>query len=151
MPVVYEIPERQVPADDNGYLEQMTKAIFQAGFSWRVIRAKWPSFLRAFDGFDIDQVADYDVPDRERLLNDASIVRNARKIEATIENARILRRLIAEHGSVWAYLRSLDGLAYPQKRKRLTRTFQHLGPTGVFVFLWCVDEDVPAWEERLAG
>ncbi len=151
MPAVYEIPERQVPADDDGYLEQMTKAIFQAGFSWQVIRAKWPNFQRAFHGFAIDRVADYDVPDKERLLNDASIVRNARKIEATIENARILRNLIAEHGSIWAFLRSLDGLTYPEKRNRLSRTFRHLGPTGVFVFLWCVGEEVPAWEERLAG
>jgi DNA-3-methyladenine glycosylase I len=150
MPAVYEIPERQVPADDNGYLEQMTKAIFQSGFSWLVIRAKWPNFVRAFDQFDIATVADYDVPDKERLLNDETIVRNRRKIEATIQNARILRDLVAEHGSVWAYLRSLDGLPYPQTRNRLTQTFQHLGPTGVFVFLWCVAEDVPAWEERMA-
>ena len=40
-----EIPERVRPVGDNGYFEQLTKAIFQAGFSWSVIRQKWPNSL----------------------------------------------------------------------------------------------------------
>ena len=40
----FEIPERKKPVNDDGYLEELTKAIFQAGFSWRVIRDKWPNF-----------------------------------------------------------------------------------------------------------
>ncbi|MBC7224845.1 MAG: DNA-3-methyladenine glycosylase I [Anaerolineae bacterium] len=148
MPRSMEIPPRARPASDDGYLEQMTKAIFQAGFSWPVVREKWPAFQRAFDGFSIPKVAAYDELDVERLLADEGIVRNARKILATIENARIMQRLIAEHGSFYAYLRSLDGLTYEEKKRVLTRTFRHLGRTGCFVFLWCVDEEVPSWEER---
>ncbi len=144
----YEIPPRKVPADDNGYFEELTKAIFQAGFSWRVIRDKWPNFQKAFEGFDIATVAGYGEPDVERLVADKGIVRNRRKIEATIHNARILWDLIQEYGSFHAYLRSLDGLDYAARRKELSQLFQNLGPTGVFTFLWGVAEEVPAWEDR---
>ncbi|GAB4569780.1 MAG: hypothetical protein Kow0047_23140 [Anaerolineae bacterium] len=148
MPRAIEVPERRRPETDAGYLEQMTKAIFQAGFSWDVIRAKWPNFQAAFDGFDIDRVAAYDVEDVDRLLADPGIVRNGRKIMATIENARIMRELIAQHGSFYNYLRTLDGLSYEERKRILTRQFKHLGRTGCFVFLWCVDEPVPSWDER---
>jgi len=144
----FEIPPRQRPKDDAGYFEQLTKAVFRAGFSWKVIRDKWPNFQRAFDGFDIDRVASYDARDLDRLLADEGIVRNGRKIEATIHNANVIQQLIAEQGSFYHYLRSLDGLDYAARRKDLRRRFKHLGPTGIFVFLHCVDENVPQWEER---
>jgi len=144
----FEIPERKKPADDAGYLEELTKAIFQAGFSWRVIRDKWPNFQRAFDGFQIEAVAGYGEPDVERLVSDAGIVRNRRKIQATIHNARKMWELSQQHGTFHAYLRSLDGMDYAGRRKELSKGFKNLGPTGVFVFLWCVDEEVPDWEDR---
>jgi DNA-3-methyladenine glycosylase I len=144
----YEIPPRERPANDNGYLEEMTRSIFQAGFSWRVIRDKWPNFQKAFDGFDIATVAGYGEPDVERLVADSGIVRNRRKIQATIHNARVMLDLIREHGSFHAFLRSLDRLDYVGRRKKLGKSFKNLGPTGVFTFLWCVDEEVPAWEDR---
>lgn len=150
MPTAHETPPRQVPASDSGYLEVLTRSIFQAGFSWEVIRQKWPGFRRAFDGFDVDTVAGYGARDIGRLLADPGIVRNGRKIEATIQNARILQHLIAEYGSVHSYLRSLDGFSYAQRRRELTRRFHHLGPTGAFVFLYTVGEEVPAWEQRRA-
>lgn len=146
----YEIPPRQVPKRDSTYLEVLTKSIFQAGFSWQVIRDKWPNFQRAFEGFEVDTVAGYGAREVERLLSDSGIVRNGRKIEATIQNARIMQGLIAEYGSMHAYLRSMDGLRYAERRRRLTRRFQHLGPTGTFVFLYTVGEDVPDWEQRRA-
>ena len=144
----FEIPERKKPADDGGYLEELTRAIFQAGFSWRVIRDKWPNFHKAFDGFDVETVAGYGEPDIERLLADAGIVRNRRKIEATIHNARTMWDLGQEHGTFHTYLRSLDGMDYAERRKELASQFKNLGPTGVFTFLWCVDEEVPDWEDR---
>jgi DNA-3-methyladenine glycosylase I len=144
----YEIPPQVKPDGDAGYLEQMTKAIFQAGFNWRVIRDKWPHFQAAFDGFDVATVAGYGDPDVERLVSDEGIVRNRRKIEATIQNARVMWELSREHGTFYGYLRSLDGLDYAGRRKVLTKQFRNLGPTGLFVFLWCVDEDVPDWEDR---
>jgi DNA-3-methyladenine glycosylase I len=146
--MAYEIPPRKKPSDDNGYLEELVKAIFQAGFSWRVIFDKWPGFQKAFDGFDIATVAGYGEPDVERLVSNREIVRNRRKIEATIYNARVMWELIQDHGSFHGFLRSLDKLDYADRRRELSRRFKNLGPTGVFTFLWCVDEEVPAWEDR---
>lgn len=144
----YEIPPRKKPTGDNGYFEELTKAIFQAGFSWQVICDKWPNFQKAFDGFDIAVVAGYGEPDVERLASDTGIVRNRRKIEATIHNARVMWDLVQEYGSFQAYLRTLDELEYADRRQTLSTRFKNLGPTGVFTFLWCVDENVPAWEDR---
>lgn len=147
MPIVYEIPPRKTPGSDSEYLEQLTKAIFQAGFNWSVIRNKWDNFKRAFDGFEIEKVANYGLEDLERLINDATIVRNRQKIAATVENARMMMELIGEHGSFKAYLDSLKG-DYYERAAKLQRVFKHLGRTGVFVFLHCVNEEVPKWEER---
>ena len=144
----HEIPPRNKPSDDSGYLEELTKSVFQAGFSWRVIRDKWPGFQRAFDGFDVATVAGYGEPDVERLTNDREIVRNRRKIEATIQNARVIWDVGREYGSFHAFLRSLDHLDYADRRRELAHRFRNLGATGVFTFLWCVDEPVPAWEDR---
>ncbi|MFQ5341535.1 MAG: DNA-3-methyladenine glycosylase I [Anaerolineae bacterium] len=144
----YEIPPQRKPANDNGYFEQLTKAVFQAGFSWQVINNKWPNFRRAFDGFDIDKVAAYDDRDVDRLLGDEGIVRNGRKIAATIENAQEFQRLIDEYGSFHAFLRSMDDWPYARRRKELAGRFKNFGPTGVFTFLWCVEEEVPDWEDR---
>jgi DNA-3-methyladenine glycosylase I len=146
--MAYEIPAREKPADDNGYFKELTRAIFQAGFSWRVIRDKWPNFQKAFDGFDIETVAGYGEPDIERLVTDAGIVRNRRKIEATVHNARTMWDLIQAHGTFHSYLRSLDSVDYAGRRNELGARFKNLGPTGVFTFLWCVDEEVPDWEDR---
>jgi len=144
----YEVPPREVPKDDNGYFEELTKAVFRAGFSWKVIHDRWPDFQAAFDGFDINRVAAYDERDLDRLLSNEKIVRNGRKIEATIYNARVMREIIAEHGSFQAYLRSLDHMPYSERRKVLSKRFKNLGPTSVFVFLYSVGEEVPKWEDR---
>jgi DNA-3-methyladenine glycosylase I len=143
-----EVPRRKRPANDNGYFEELTQAVFQAGFSWQVVRDKWPDFQRAFDGFDIASVAGYAEPDIERLASGPGIVRNRRKIEATVHNAQVMWELIQEHSSFHAYLRSLDQSDYAGRRKELSDRFKGLGPTAVFKFLWCVDEQVPRWEDR---
>jgi 3-methyladenine DNA glycosylase Tag len=144
----FEIPSRQTPADDDGYFEQVTKAVFQAGFSWQVVSDKWPNFRQAFDGFDVDRVAAYGPEDVDRLLSDPGVVRNGRKIEATIANALQFLAIRREFGSFANYLRSLDALSYRDRQKTLSKRFKNLGRTGVFVFLWCVNGDVPDWEER---
>ncbi len=143
-----EIPPRVRPDGDSGYLEELTKAIFRAGFSWRVVREKWDAFRRAFDGFNLDLVAAYEAADIARLFNDPRIVRNRRKITGTVENARRMRELARQHGSFYSYLRSLDSLDYHQRVRVLTTHFYGLGRTGAFVFLHCVDEETPDWHDR---
>ncbi len=146
----YEIPPRAVPDNDNGYLEKITQAVFQAGFSWKVIRNKWPDFVTAFANFDIDAVAAFTDIDVERLVEDKGIVRNGRKIEATIHNARVCQELIREYGSFPAYLRSLDEPDYYIRVKPFIKTFKYMGDMGAYFFFWSVGEDVPAYEEWMA-
>ena len=145
---MYEIPPRIAPHGDSGYLEELTKAIFRCGFSWQVVRQKWDNFRESFDGFDVPRVAGYGEKDLSRLFNDSSIVRNKRKIIATIDNARTILGLAAEHGSIRDYLRSLDGIDYYRRVKLLTSQFSGLGRTGAFVFLHSVAEETPDWQDR---
>jgi len=125
-----------------------TKAISRSGFSWQVINQKWDNFLESFDGFDVLKVAAYGPDDITRLITDESIVRNRRKTQATVDNAQTMLDLASEHGSFHGYLRSLDNLGYSQRAKLLTGHFKGLGRTGVFVFLYCVNEEVPDWHQR---
>lgn len=84
---------------DNRWLAEMARAIFQAGFSWKVIEANWPGFEVAFEGFEPARVAMYGDDDLARLISDKGIVRNGPKITAVIENAIFLTDLARENGS----------------------------------------------------
>ena len=96
---------KPLPADelaripDARWLSMMAKCLFQAGFHWKVIEAKWPGFETAFEGFDPSRVSFYGDEVIDRLVSDKGIVRNGAKIMAVVENARFLADLAAEHGS----------------------------------------------------
>jgi DNA-3-methyladenine glycosylase I len=81
---------------DRELFEKLALEGFQAGLSWITILRRRPTFRAAFRDFDIDAVAGFDDADVERLLADPGIIRNRAKIEATISNARVTQRLIAE-------------------------------------------------------
>lgn len=78
---------------DQALFERMSLESFQSGLSWAIILRKRERFREAFAGFDPAVVAKFDESDVVRLLDDAGIVRNRRKIEATISNARTLVQL----------------------------------------------------------
>ncbi|MCB9993158.1 MAG: DNA-3-methyladenine glycosylase I [Hyphomicrobiaceae bacterium] len=88
---------------DDRWLSAMARCIFEAGFNWKVIEAKWPGFEEAFDGFDVARVGFYHDDDLDRLLRDTRIVRNGAKIESVIANARFLTDVAAEHGSAGSF------------------------------------------------
>lgn len=90
--------------DDRALFERLALEINQAGLSWLTVLKKRAAFNAAFEGFDIDRVAAYGEVERARLLADAGIIRNRRKIDAIIENARRLVAMRAEHGSFAAWL-----------------------------------------------
>jgi 3-methyladenine DNA glycosylase Tag len=77
----------------------MTRSVFQAGFSWKVIEAKWPGFEAAFWGFDPGRCAMMSDDDLDALLKDKGIVRNGAKIRSVANNATFLCDLAAEHGT----------------------------------------------------
>lgn len=79
--------------DEHGLFERVSLEAFQSGLSWLTILRKRPAFRSAFAEFDPAVVAGFTPADVDRLLTDAGIVRNRRKIEATIGNARVLMEL----------------------------------------------------------
>jgi len=142
-------PEKVRPRGLADYLDVMTRAVFQSGMSWRVVEAKWDGFRRAFRDFDPDWVAGLGEEDVERLASDKAIVRNRRKIEATIENAATMLELESEHGGFKDYLRSHGG--FEETAADLVRRFKFLGDTGAYYFLYVVGEKVPSHEEWRAS
>jgi DNA-3-methyladenine glycosylase I len=76
--------------DERGLFERMSLEGFQSGLSWRTVLSKRPAFREVFAGFDPAAVAAFTPPDVDRLMGDARIIRNRRKIEAVVTNARLL-------------------------------------------------------------
>ena len=128
-----EAPEKIQPKRLGDFLEAISKSVFQSGMSWKVVEAKWDGFRAAFEGFDAERVAAFDSTDVERLVNDKGIIRNRRKIEATIHNAQTLLEIEDEFGEFRTYLRSQDD--FEALTKDLRNRFKFLGETGTYVFL----------------
>ena len=122
--------------DDDSLFEIMNLQVFQAGLNWRMIWAKRDAFRRAFEGWKIDVVAGMGADSVERLMNDASIVRNRRKIDSTIANAAIIQGIQKEHGSFchWFY-DVLKGDDLAPLQKELRSTFKFMGPEIVRMWL----------------
>ena len=91
-------------ADDRRLFEKLCLEGFQSGLSWRTILAKRAAFRAGFANFEIAAVARFGPADVERLLQDAGIVRHRGKIEAAINNAQRALELVAEQGSLAAYI-----------------------------------------------
>jgi DNA-3-methyladenine glycosylase I len=87
---IYHDTEWGVPLHgDDALFERLALEAFQSGLSWRTILYKRPAFREAFAGFAIERVAAFGDADVQRLMSDAGIVRNRRKIDAVIHNARV--------------------------------------------------------------
>jgi len=138
-------PAKIKPEKTADYLEVLTQAVFQSGISWRVVEAKWPGFQEAFFRFDPKKIARLSERDVDRLMQDTRIVRNRRKIEATIDNAAEMLALEEEYGDIRAYLRSHGG--FDETVADLRRRFRFVGETGAYFFLHVVGEKVPSHDE----
>jgi DNA-3-methyladenine glycosylase I len=121
--------------DDDRLFERLVLEINQAGLSWLTILKKRAAFSAAFDDFDVDLVARYGDSERARLMNDAGIVRNRLKIDATIENARRLLDIRESHGSFAAWLDARHPATREEWTKLFRRTFRFTGGEIVNEFL----------------
>jgi DNA-3-methyladenine glycosylase I len=121
--------------DDNELFELLILEIFQAGLSWTTILNKRKNFQNAFDHFEIPVVAAYQETDRQRLLNDAGIVRNRLKIEATIHNANVVLQLKSEFGSFLNWLDHHHPRSKTEWVKLFKKTFKFTGGEIVNEFL----------------
>ena len=103
--VKYHDTEWCIPNFDEKYLyEMLILESFQAGLSWECVLNKRDSFRKAYDDFNIDKVISYDEAKINELLNNKEIIRNKRKIEASISNSKVFKRIVEEHGSFYSYL-----------------------------------------------
>lgn len=140
--------------DETGLFERLSLEAFQSGLSWATILRKRPAFREAFAGFDPDVVAGFGEADAARLMDDAGIVRNRRKIDATIQNARATVALREGSGLptlIWSFqpattpapvtaadvpTTSQESIALAKELRRLG--FAHVGPTTMFALMEAV-------------
>jgi 3-methyladenine DNA glycosylase Tag len=138
-------PAQITPIRLADYLEIMSKAVFQTGISWAVVDKKWPGTREAFDGFDPTRVAEFRPDDVDRLVSDPRIIRNRRKVEGIIHNARTMLDIAGDKKGFQEYLRSkpdFDSLSADMRKR-----FKFLGDHGIYYFLWVVSEPVPEYDE----
>ena len=141
--------------DDAGVFERLSLEAFQSGLSWLTILRKRDALREAFAGFDPDQVAAFGETDVARLLGNADIIRNDRKIRATIANARATVKL-RESGSgltqlVWSFMpaespaprteqqvpsESRESRALAKELKR--QGFSFVGPVTVYALMTAI-------------
>ena len=120
---------------ENPLFERLVMEINQAGLSWLTVLKKRAAFFHAFGGFDPAVVAGYGEGERARLLGDTSIIRNRRKIDAAIENARRICTLGEEFGSFAGWLDAHHPLAKAEWVALFRNTFVFTGVeiTGEFL------------------
>lgn len=143
--------------DDKKHFEFLVLESFQAGLSWHTILRKRENFRKAFDGFDPKKVARYDKRNIEKLMKDAGIIRNRRKIEAAINNAKRFLEVQKEFGSfdkyIWGFVNFKSKI---NKWRRMTqipattklsdeiskdlksRGFKFVGPTIIYAHIQAI-------------
>jgi DNA-3-methyladenine glycosylase I len=135
--------------DDVRLFENICLDGFQSGLSWITILRKRENFRRAFRQFDFERVARFNRRDIDRLMNDAGIVRNRGKIDATINNARRTIEMIERYGSLggflWQFAPSkmppFDGRrAETEESRALSKALKKhgwsfVGPTTIYAFM----------------
>ena len=136
-------------SDESVMFEALTLGVFEVGLSWSIVFGKREAFRKAFRGFDVAEVAAMSERDVDRLIQDASIIRNRGKIQATIDNARAM---MSASPSLVALAKSYEII-----RERAPRTvadlprstpqaeafakqlksqgYRFVGPTSVYAFM----------------
>ena len=150
--VKYHDTEWCVPCFDDGYLyEMLMLESQQAGLSWECVLNKRDGFREAFSGFEVEKVAAFGEKKIEELLGNKSIIRNRRKIAASIENSKIFIEIVKEFGSFYNYLKSFSGekiiyetdktsnaLSDAISRDLKTRGMKFVGTTIIYSYLQAI-------------
>jgi len=121
--------------DDNQLFARLILEINQAGLSWETILKKKENFFKAFDDFNIDKVSRYNDKKVEKLLQNAGIIRNRLKIEATIDNAKKIKAIQKEFGSFKSWLDKHHPLSKEEWVKLFKKNFRFTGGEIVNEFL----------------
>ena len=145
----YHDQEWGMPVSDDQHLfEKICLEGFQAGLSWLTILNKRESFRRAFAGFDMDAVAEFDDLDIKRLLLDAGIVRHRGKIASAINNAKRAQEMRTEFGTLAAYFWQFE----PELTERPSQiTHQTLSAMTTSVESIAMSKDLRIWGWSFVG
>ncbi|MFX0106586.1 MAG: DNA-3-methyladenine glycosylase I [Candidatus Hodarchaeota archaeon] len=143
------IPPRKKPSKEREYFEILSKAVFNAGFSYQVVNRKWEGIKEIFHQFDPKIISNWTVDDIGNALESPKIIRNSKKVNAIVENAKVFLKLLEKYGTFNNYLKTFRERPYKEKQKIISKQFKWLGPTGAHFFLWSVGEDAPPCEQVL--
>jgi DNA-3-methyladenine glycosylase I len=123
--------------NDNELFERLMFEINQAGLNWILILKKQHEFRRAFDNYEIEKVANYGEREFQRLMNDKGIIRNKLKINAAIENAKVILKIRKEAGSFrqWLDSHAKEIRSLEEWTKIFKKTFKFTGGEIVNEFL----------------
>jgi len=125
----------EAPASAQGYFEVLSLCLIQAGLNWASIRKHWPRYREGFLSFDIEKLSKADT---EELLQRPGVIRNRRKAEALIHNAKEFRAIEKEFGSFSSFLETLRPLSEKERIKALSKRFKQVGPETAEYFLHSV-------------
>lgn len=136
------------PNSEEEYFAHIVRSTFVVGFSRKVIDSKWKGFEEVFDKFNYKSVAMWGADEIQEASESTKIIRNFKKINATVENARQFEKLLKEFGSMHSYIRSLDGLDHDVRLKKIADNFNFFGPTAANIFLYLSGEPVRHIEKK---
>lgn len=143
----------KINLDEHYLFEMLILESFQSGLSWATILNKRENFRKAFANFNVDKVAQFNEQNFERLINDAGIIRNKLKINAAINNAKILQnwhengktlgnflqnyipRPIINHPQTMSDIPAKTALSTQISKDMKKAGFKFVGPTTIYSFL----------------
>lgn len=134
--------------DDNYLFEMLILESFQAGLSWECVLNKRNDFKKAYDNFDIDKIINYNENKINELLNNKKIIRNKLKIKASINNAKIFKKIQNEFGSFYNYLntftnnqiiyengKTTNNLSNAISKDLMKKGMKFVGSTTIYAYL----------------
>lgn len=137
--------------DDRYLLEMLILESFQAGLSWECVLNKRSSFQKAYDNFDLNMICSYTEEKIKELEENKEIIRNKLKIKASINNAKIFRKIKEEYGSFYAYLQKFtngkiiyennlttNDLSVKISKDLLKRGMKFVGSTIIYSYLQAI-------------
>lgn len=126
---------------DDRYLAEMSKAVFKAGFVWKIVENKWPGFEQAFWQFNVDRCAWMSPDDIDALTSDERIIRNHQKIISVLTNATMILELRESHGSFGQFIADWPDTDYIGLLAFLNKHGSRLGPRTCQYFLRSIGKD----------
>ena len=136
---------------DSYLFEILVRVNFQSGLTWATLLNKREAFREAFDGFDVEKIANYDEDKIEELLSNEKIIRYDQKIRAVINNAQVFIKIQEEYGSFYDYIKTFTngeiiherGLTESELSRTMVKDLKkkgmlYLGPITMYSYLQTV-------------